>query len=326
MRLGIELRGDPAVANRETLALLVDSGLQAVFLAVEEAQQDLWGLELAEFARACRREGLAVVAMPRGYGLVAAAEPDTASPYLHAAPQVWQIDNRGRRVQRACPNHPEFLAWFERRMHDLSEMLACDGVLWDGPGFYYARGSWACRCEYCQRGFWVAYEQEMPVELGHQALHFQQQSVLLLLMAGAAAAKRVNPSAVGMVVATPWLAHEQAHMETTYFQQLLGSAAVDVLVVAADWQGMHMGMEDCLSHLVRAATREATPYGKPVCLRVAGSPDPADRLMEAVRFAAHVGCDRLILRDYDSVLGDRAGAGFEEALKRLAREVAGGET
>ncbi len=322
MRLGIELRGDTAVANPAVLPLLADCGFQAVFLVVEEAHQDLLGLQLAEFARRCRLQGMATVVAPRGYGLVAAPGDETTSPYLASAPDVWQIDNRGRRIERACPNNPEFLVWFELRMRDLAELLACDGALWDAPGFYHSRGAWACRCGYCQRGFEAVYEQELPAELGHRALHFQQQSVLLLLLAGAASVKRISPRAVGMVTATPWLAHEQAHIETTYFQQLLSSAAVDVLAVPADWQGMQMGMEDCLSRLVRAAAREAECHGKPICIRVAGSPDPADRLFEAIRFARHVGCDRMLIRDFDSVFGPGADEGFRRQLKRLVREVA----
>jgi len=325
MRVGIVLAGDPDTANAVSLALIEDCGFRSVFIECEEDRQDQVGLELAEFARECRGRGLQTYALPRGYGLVLAAKAGAQSRFVRAFPHARQVDSRGALVERACPNHPEFLQWFELRTRDLAEMLACDGFVWAEPAFYYGRGNWGCRCLYCQRFYAAEYDEDMPVELDHRVLSFRQKSLIAFLLAATAATKSINPAARSIVKTTPWLAPGQVAMESEHWQPLLTSAAVDGLAVAADWRAARAGMEDLMSRIARGAMREAEQAGKLAQIWVGGSPAPEDRLLEALRFGLRLGAPEMVISDFGSLMRHPGFTDMRGQLKQLLRQAAAQE-
>ena len=319
MRVGVCIPGDQEHATAEALAFILDCGFSAVFLECREDTQDAVGLQLGEFSRACRREGVACCAVPQGYGGVLATPPGLRSEYLRTQPSARQIDSRGRATDMACPNDPEFLEWFAGRMADLAELLACDGFLWNEPSFYYSRGVWACRCVHCRRVYESEYDEEMPPELTHRVLNVRQQGVTIFLLAAAAAIKQVSRRARSLVLAAPGLAHEQLHLGTDYVSRLLGSSAVDGVAVRVDWPGEYLGMEETMSRIARPVLLEAEPRDKQVHIWLKGTALQSGRLIETLQFASRLGVPGVVLGDYDALAEDPA---FDKLRPRLLAALA----
>ncbi|MFQ6132620.1 MAG: hypothetical protein ACE5R4_11330 [Armatimonadota bacterium] len=325
MRVGIVLRGHPDTANAVSLALIEDCGFRSLFIECEEDRQDEAGLELAAFTRECRSRDLRTYALPLGYGRVLASRAGAGSPFLGSFPHVRQVDSRGGLIARACPNHPEFLEWMQSRMLDLAEMLACDGFVWAEPSFHYDRGTWGCRCQYCQQFYAAEHDEDMPVELDHRVLHFRQKSLMGFLLAATAAIKGINPAARSVVKMTPWLAPGQVAMESEYWQPVLASAALDGLAVSADWSPPRGGMEDVMSRIAHGAMREAEQASKQAQIWVGGSPAPEDRLLEALRFGLRLGATEMVVSDFESLVRHPRFPELRGQLRRLLREAAAAE-
>ncbi|MFQ5809740.1 MAG: hypothetical protein ACE5JM_09000, partial [Armatimonadota bacterium] len=306
-------------ATAETLALVRDCGFSAVFLECREDVQDVVGLELGEFSRECRREGVECYAVPCGYGGVLTTPSDLRSVFLRLRPGARQIDSRGRPTDRACPNDPEYLDWFAARMADLAELLACDGLLWNEPSFFYSRGIWACRCVNCQRVYESEYDEEMPAELSYRVLNVRQRSITIFLLSAAAAIKRVNRRGRSLVLAAPGLAHEQLHLGADHVTGLLDSSAVDGVALRVDWPTSYVGMEETVARMARPALMEAEMRGKEVLIWLKSTARPQDRLIETLRFASRLGIPGVVLADYDALIGD---PNFDSMRPRLLAAVA----
>lgn len=308
MRVGVCIPGDREHATADTLALIGDCGFSSVFIECREDTQDAVGLELAEFGRQCRRAGVECYAVPRGYGGVLATPPGLRSSFLQLLPSARQIDSRGRPIDRACPNDPDFLDWFAARMADLAELLACDGFVWDEPSLFYSRGIWACRCLHCQRVYESEYDEEMPAELTYRVLNVRQRSIIIFLLAAAAAIKRVNRHGRSLVLAAPGVAHEQLHIGTDYLTRLLDSSGVDGVAVRVDWPASYgaadrprSAMEDIVAGMARPGLMEAEARGKEVYIWLQSTARPQDRLIETLQFALRLGIPGVVLADYDAL-------------------------
>jgi len=151
MQVGLCLAGGTQELSRVDLDQIIDLGFSCLFVGCYEDDVHWRAEELAGFVRRARARHVEVIAAPWGYGKVLDPDPAVPSLYVETHPQSLQVDSRGRRCPKACPNNPYFLEWFSSQMRTLAWMLETNGFLWDEPSFHYSRGTWACRCEYCQR-------------------------------------------------------------------------------------------------------------------------------------------------------------------------------
>jgi hypothetical protein len=296
-------------------------GFSSVFVACAEDEMRWHAEQAAAFTRSCQAAGLEVYAVPVGYGKVMDPDPSIDSLYVHEHPQNLQIDSRGRRCAKACPNNPAFLEWFSSSMRTLAWLLECNGFLWDEPSFYYSRGNWACRCGYCQRLFYSQHQRDLPVDLDEAAMHFRRRSIVMFLLAAAAATQAADRRLLSLVMPSWSVSSREVGMGTDGWDSLLESSAVDRLSVYAAWQTQGREMETAIRSTYEAASRAAQARQKGSVMWVGGSPHPRDKLLEALQVAHLAGVEHLVIAGYETLVGSPQFSKFRKSLTRLMQQV-----
>lgn len=320
MKVGLSIGGGISAMERLEPRELAADGFASVFVACYEDEMRWHAQTAADFARACQSAGLEVYAVPLGYGLVNDPDPSTDSLYVHEHPQNLQIDTRGRRARKACPNNPAFLEWFSSNMRTLAWLLECRGFLWDEPAFYYARGAWACRCKWCQRLFHARHQQPLPAELTDEVVRFRRDSLLMFLLAAAAAIQAVDRRLLSVVMPSSAGGSRELGLGADVLEPIARHSAVDVLSVYVPWQSAGRDMEMALRGAQEEAAAAAERYRKCSVVWIGGSPHPRDRLLEAVEVAARARVRHLVIAGDQTLTASPAYPRFRPALRgALAR-------
>lgn len=314
MKVGLSIGGGVSAMERLNPRELAADGFASVFVACYEDEMRWHAQTAADFSRACQAAGLEVYAVPLGYGLVNDPDPSTESLYVREHPQNLQMDTRGRRAQKACPNNPAFLEWFSSNMRTLAWLLECRGFLWDEPAFYYARGAWACRCKWCQRLFHAAHQQPMPAELTDEVVRFRRDSLLMFLLAAAAAIQAVDRRLLSVVMPASSAGSREVGLAADTLEPVARHSAVDVLSVYVPWQSAGRDMEMALRGAQEEAAAAAGRHRKRSAVWVGASPHPRDRLLEALQVAAKAGVGHLVIAGDQSLTASPAYKGFRPAL------------
>lgn len=321
MKVGLSIGGGVRVFEEIDPRALAEDGFASVFVALYEREM-LWHAQrAAEFTRACQAAGLQVYAVPLGYGKVMDPDPAIDSLYVREQPQACQVDNRGRRCAKACPNNPAFLEWFSSNMRTLAWLVECRGFLWDEPSFYYARGNWACRCQYCQRLYFARHQQAMPTELTDLVVAFRRNSMLMFLLAAAAAIQAVDRRLVTAVMPSAALGSREAGLGADDWGGLPASAAVDLLSAYASWEPGGPQVETAIRTTYQSLAAAARRHGKGTLLWVAGSPNPRDKLLDCLRLAHHVGVEHLVVVGHQSLVAAPGYDRFRAALAKVLSQL-----
>lgn len=321
MRVGLSIGGGVSAMERLDPRELAADGFASVFLACYEDEMRWHAQTAADFSRACQGAGLEVVIVPLGYGKVLDPDASTDSLYVREHGQNCQLDSRGRRVQKACPNNPAFLEWFSSNMRTLAWLLECSGFLWDEPTLHSARGAWACRCEWCQRLFFAERQRQMPLEQDTEVEAFRRDSLLMFLLAGAAAIQAVDRRLASIVMPTSSASSREAGLADDALRPIAESSAADMLSVYVPWQSEGRDMEIAIRTTAEEAHAAAGKHDKPVVLWIGGSPHPRDRLLEALKIAKSAGGDHLIIAGHQTLTASVAYESFRPSLTRVIREI-----
>lgn len=314
MNVGIAVTSGVKDLRRVDTGLLRSLGFSGVFVVCYE-DEVRWHVEdIAAFVRKARSDGLEPYAVPYGYGRFLDPDASVESLYITTHPDTCQVDTRGRRVPRACPNHPRFLEWFSSSMRTLAWLLEVRGFLWDEPSFHYARGQWACHCHYCSRLFRAGYGHDMPRELTDEALEFRRNSVLMFILAAAAAIQSVDRKLGSLVMPLPAPAGQSSTAGAEGLQDLVGCSGVDGLFSLVPWQDLGWDMEHAVREAVDGHGKLAHRHGKASALWLTASPAREDRIVDTVTYAARVGADALVLADYHSLITAPGFAAIREPL------------
>jgi hypothetical protein len=321
MNVGIAVTTGVEGLRSVDTALLADLGFSGVFVSCYEDEARWHVDDLAAFIRRAKTHGLEPFAVPCGYGRFLEADPSVDSLFVHAHPATCQVDSRGRRLRKACPNHPKFLEWFSSSMRTLAWMLECRGFLWNEPAFYHGRGTWSCRCPYCLRLFQAAYGREMPHELTDEVLEFRRNSVVVFLLAAAAAIQSVDRRLTSLVLPAPALGREHWHTGAEDLERLASCSGVDGLCAMVPWQEMGWDMEFGIREAQGSAAKAAHRHQKACPIWVTASPQPGSRTVETVEFAARLGVDALVLSDHDSLIEARSFRDIRSSLRTALHAV-----
>jgi hypothetical protein len=307
--------------GRVNVDQLADLGLTSLFVGCYEDDVHWRAEEVAGFVRRARACHLEVIAIPWGYGKVLDPDPAVPSLYVETHPQSLQIDSRGRRVPKACPNNPYFLEWFSSNMRTLAWMLEVSGFLWDEPSFHYSRGTWACRCEYCQRLFHASSGRELPRDFSDAIIAFREHSTVMFLLAAAAAIQSVDYKLSSLVMPAPALPGSQVHSGTGNWGTLAACSACDALSLFVPWQHNDVPLEAAVKDIQQEAARHAEKSGKRSLLWFAASPSPRDRVVDALNCAHQQGADLVVLADYGTLMDTPNFARYQGELKRAIEAV-----
>lgn len=324
MQVGLCLAGGTQELSRVNVNQLADLGFSCLFMGCYEDDVHWRAEEVAGFVRRARTARLQVIAMPWGYGKVLDPDPALPSLYVETHPQTLQLDSRGRRVPKACPNNPYFLEWFSSSMRTLAWMLETNGFLWDEPSFHYSRGTWACRCEYCQRLFHAQTGREMPREFSDLVVNFRESSLVMFLLAAAAAIQSVDYKLASLVMPAPSLPGSQVHSGTSNWAALAACSACDALSLFVPWQHNDVPMEAAVKDIQLEATRHCERSGKRSLLWLAATPSPRDRVVEALQCAHQYGAELVVLADYGTLIDSPNFPRFEVELRNVIEKVGGG--
>ncbi len=319
MEVGICLAGGVEELQQANLDLLNDIGITTLYVGCYENEMRWQAEEVSAFVRTAGSRGFEVWAVPWGYGKVVDPDPAVESLYVDTHRPQMQIDSRGRRCAKACPNNPTFLEWFASSMRTLAWMLEIKGFMWDEPSFYYSRGTWSCRCEYCQRLFYASENYQMPRELTEPVREFRRFSVLMFILAAAAAVQAVDPRLFSMVMPTPTLDTIQDHTGTDDWGKLLQSSAVDSLALYIPWQERQAEADQAIRETYKLAAVKSTSHGKPCHIWISASPRPQDKVLENLRVAYEAGAASVVLSDYATFIDP---PGIHRILPRLRETVA----
>jgi len=300
---------------------LAADGFASVFLACYEDEMRWHAQTAADFSRACQAAGLDVVVVPLGYGRVLDPDSSTESLYVREHIQNCQLDSRGRRVPKACPNNPAFLEWFSQNMRTLAWLLECSGFLWDDPSLYAARGTWACRCEWCQRLFFAERQQQMPLEQDVYVERFRRNTLLMFLLAAAGAIQAVDRRLVSLVMPTSSASSREAGLADDTLKPIAESSAADALSVYVPWQSQGRDMEIAIRTTAEEAQAATRNSDKPVVLWVGGSPHPRDRLLEAMKIADRAGVEHLVIAGHQTLTASVAYESFRPSLTRAIEQL-----
>lgn len=321
MQVGLCLAGGTQELNRVDVGQLADLGFTCLFVGCYEDDVHWRAEELSGFVRRARARQLQVVAIPWGFGKVLDPDPAVPSLYVETHPQALQIDSRGRRCPKACPNNPYFLEWFSSSMRTLAWMLEVSGFLWDEPSFHYSRGTWACRCEYCQRLFYASMGREMPREFGEAIIAFRESGTMMFLLAAAAAIQAVDYRLASLVMPAPSLPGSQVHSGTGNWAALAACSACDALSLFVPWQHNEVPMEQAVRDLQQEGARHAEKAGKRSLLWLAASPSPRDRVLEALACAHDCGSQLVVLADFGTLVDTPSFPRFAPELRRTIAAV-----
>lgn len=321
MQVGLCLAGGTSELPQVDPAYLADLGFSLLFVGCYEEDVRWRAEELAAFVRRARARRLQVYALPWGYGRV--LDPDTAIPslYVENHPQTLQVDSRGRRCPKACPNNPYFLEWFSSSMRTLAWLTECNGFVWDEPSFHFTRGSWACHCSYCQRLYQAQNGRELPREFTPEVIRFREASLVMFLLAAAAAIQAVDYQLESLVMPTPALPGSQVYSGTGDWDALVASSACDRLCVFVPWQHNQVSLPQALRDLQQEATRHTARHGKRSLLWIAASPSPRDQVLEALPLAHTGGTEALVLADYGTLIDNPNFKRLAPDLTRAIRAV-----
>jgi hypothetical protein len=300
---------------------LAADGFASVFLACYEDEMRWHAQTAADFSRSCQSAGLEVVVVPLGYGRVLDPDASTESLYVREHAQNCQLDSRGRRVPKACPNNPAFLEWFSSNMRTLAWLLECSGFLWDEPSLYSARGVWACRCEWCQRLYFAEQQRQMPLELDSDVARFRRDTLLMFLLAATAAIQAVDRRLGSVVMPTCSASSREAGLADDTLKPIAQSSATDILSVYVPWQSEGRDMEIAVRGTAEEARAAVDGSGKPVVLWVGGSPHPRDRLLEAIKVASRAGIEHLVIAGHQTLTASVAYQRFRPALTEMIEQV-----
>lgn len=321
MRVGLCFAGGTQELSQVDLGFIQALGFSTLFVGCYEDDAHWRAEELAGFARRARARGFDIIVMPWGYGKVLDPDPAVPSLYVETHPQTLQIDSRGRRVPKACPNNPYFLEWFSSSMRTLAWLLEGSGFLWDEPSFHYSRGTWACRCEYCQRLYHASLGRDLPRDFAGDVINFRELSIVMFLLAAAAAIQAVDYRLQSLVMPTPALPGSQVQSGTGNWGSLAACSACDVLSLFVPWQHNDVPMEQAVKDIHQEGHRQAEKYAKQSILWVAASPSPRDRILEAIPVAAATGARMLVLADYGTLIASPAFPRMQEDLQRVIYQV-----
>ncbi len=322
MRLGFAVTRGVEGLDDTPLRELRQLGFGSIYVGCYEDEMR-WHVErVAAFARTARAHALAVYVVPWGYGRVLDPDPAITSLYVHVHPHTLQIDNRGRRCRKACPNDPRFLEWFASSMRTLAWLIDCKGFLWDEPSLHYSRGDWACRCQYCQRLFRAAYSKELPTKFTDEVAQFRQNTIAMFLLAAAAAIQSVDQSLRSLVMPTPAGAYRQLHTGADNWNLIAGSSGVDALSALVPWQNTDTAMEIAVTEACEDALAACSPHGKDVILWLTAAPRDGYQVIETLRCAAQAGAGEVVIADYDLVLQKVADSNLIPQFRRLVKRLA----
>lgn len=322
MRVGLSIGGGiSAIEDLDPRDLAAD-GFSSVFFACFEDEMRWEAEAAADFSRDCVAAGLDFYAVPLGYGCVMDPDGSGESLYVREQARNCQVDIRGRRVKKACPNNPAFLEWFSSNMRTLAWLLECRGFLWDEPTFYQARGAWACRCDWCQRLFFAQYQRQLPLEVINEVPQFRRDSLLMFLLAAAAAIHAVDRRLESVVMPTCGASAREAGLGADDLRPVGESSAVDMLSIYAPWQSQARDMETAINATVADAMAATRRQRKPMVLWIGGSPHPRDRLLDAMRVARNAGVEHLVIAGHQtltaSVAYERFRASLAQAIERMS--------
>lgn len=300
LRRGALLGGGIDSLGDDTAAWLRDQGMNFVVVTCPEDEARWEAERLAAFMRQVAHVGLEGYLAPGGYGKVLDADPAVASLYLHTHRDTLQIDSRGRRCAKACPNDPRFLEWFAHSMRTLAWLLEAKGFVWDGPGFYYGRGTWACRCTYCQRLFSASAGTSLPRELTPEVLEFRRQSLNMFLLAAAAAVESVDRRLESVVVPPAPLDSNTATTGADDWRILAANSGTDTLgmVVSPERPGTGLPPAEALQSYVSAARAE----GKNLWLWLMAEQLTPDLASEATQMARSLDLEAIVWSDFDQLV------------------------
>ena len=321
VKVGLSIGGGVRALERIDPRELAGLGLRSVFVACAEDEMRWHAEEAAGFTRSCQAAELEVYAVPLGYGKVMDPDPSVDSLYVREHPRNLQLDSRGRRCGKACPNSPAFLEWFSSSMRTLAWLLECDGFLWDEPSFYFARGSWACRCDYCQRLFFAQHQQALPVDLDERVVAFRRTSIVMFLLAAVAAVHAADRRLISMVMPGSTVTSREAGIGMDGWDSLLESSAVDQLSVYAEWQTQGRDLEATIRSTHEAAERATRARQKGSGLWLGGSPHPRDKLLEGLQLAQLAGVEHLVIAGHQSLMGSAEFGKFRKSLARVIEQV-----
>ncbi len=244
-------------------------------------------------------------------------DPSIPSLYTHTWPQTLQVDSRGRHCPKACPNDPRFLEWFASSMRTLAWLLEVNGFVWDEPSFHYSRGTWSCRCEYCQRLFRGTYDSALPKRLSPEVLEFRRQSIAMFLLAARAATQAVDRRLRSIVMPPPLNAPNSRYSGGDDWGLLADSAAVDAISVLVIEEGA--GAELDHTALYTDAASVIAAKGKQVWLWVASDLESAEKVANHKELATRLGAQRLVVADYESLRDRHSLPQMTQLLTRLAQ-------
>lgn len=202
MRIGLLLTAPPDALSQLPVSEIEDAGVWAIFLRCFEDEMRWSAATIASFAQRVRQTSLRLFIVPAGYGLFA-PELHPSSLFIRVHPDTRQVDNRGRRIPRACPNNTRYLEWLAASMRMLAWLIEADGFAWEEPGFYFGRGGWACTCRYCRELYSGPAMRQFPDELVPQVLQFRQRCISAFLAAASAAVKSVDRQLASLTMPTP---------------------------------------------------------------------------------------------------------------------------
>ena len=322
MYLGISVSGGVSALDRIDTQLLKTLGFTGLFVGCYEDELRWRTGDMASLARRARTDGLEPYAVPWGYGRFLDPDPSIESLYVQTHPDTCQIDSRGRRLRKACPNHPRFLEWFSSSVRTLAWLVECHGFVWDEPGFHHARGAWSCRCEYCNRLFRATHDREMPHGLTDEVLQFRRMSVTMFVLAAAAAIQSVDRRLRSFVMPSPRMRGEQRFTGSEDIPRLSECAGVDGLCVMVPWQEMGWDMEYAIRQAIEGPGRIAQEHGKGCALWLTASPDAGARTLDAVEFAARSGREAVVLADHGMLIDAEGFPAIRHRLQEVLQRAA----
>ena len=322
MRVGLSIGGGGSAMERLEPRDLAADGFASVFLACYEDEMRWLAQTVADFARACQSAHLEVFVVPIGYGRVFDPDPSTESLYVREHARNCQVDSRGRRVPKACPNNPAFLEWFSSNMRTLAWLVECSGFLWDEPALYFTRGTWACRCEWCQRHFFAERQRQLPLELDSDVARFRRDTLLMFLLAAAAAVQAVDRRLLSVVMPLSTASSHEAGLAADTLGPIAESTATDALSVYVPWQTQGRDMEVALTTAAEDARAATRKNRKPVMLWIGGSPHPRDKLLEALTVARRADMQHLVIAGHQTLTASAAYERFRPALASAIEQAA----
>ena len=317
MEIGLAITGGVESLAEVNLAALAQNGVNSLLIGCYEDELRWEAERMASFVRDARRQDLACYAIPWGYGRLLDPDPSIPSLYVHTWPQTLQIDNRGRRCPKACPNDPRFLEWFASSMRTLAWLLEVNGFVWDEPSFHYSRGIWSCRCPYCQRLFRGSYDADLPKRLTPEVLQFRRQSLAMFLLAARAAIQAVDRRLRSIVMPPPLAAPNSRHTGADDWRLLADRAAVDavsLLIVGED-------SPPDSSELARSTdvASAVAAEGKQLWVWVATDLDSEPSVRQCRHWGIGLGAQQLVVADYHSLVERHGLAGLTQLLMQLSR-------